>query len=81
MRSHLHSLIVQRQNELERYRLVLEENNPKKILENGYSIITAENGHVVSSIGDLACGQTLRVSLKDGDAKCLVTEIGSERHE
>ncbi len=30
MRSHLHSLIVQRQNELERYRLVLEENNPKK---------------------------------------------------
>lgn len=81
MRSHLHSLIVQRQNELERYRLVLEENNPKKILENGYSVITAENGHVVSSIGDLACGQTLRVSLKDGDAKCLVTEIGSERHE
>lgn len=81
MRSHLNSLITQRQNELERYRLVLEENNPKKILENGYSVITAENGHVVSSIGDLACGQTLRVSLKDGDAKCLVTEIGSERHE
>lgn len=81
MRSHLNSLIVQRQNELERYRLVLEENNPNKILENGYSVITAENGHVVSSIGDLACGQTLRVSLKDGDAKCLVTEIGSERHE
>lgn len=81
MRSHLNSLIAQRQNELERYRLVLEENNPNKILENGYSVITAENGHVVSSIGDLACGQTLRVSLKDGDAKCLVTEIGSERHE
>ncbi len=81
MRSHLDTLISQRQNELERYRLVLEENNPKKILENGYSVITAENGHVVSSTRDLACGQTLKIALQDGYAKCLVTEIGSERHE
>lgn len=81
MRTHLDTLISQRQNELERYRLVLEENNPRKILENGYSVATAENGHVVSSIQDLTCGQTLKISLKDGFAKCLVTEIGSERHE
>ena len=81
MRGHLDALISQRQNEIERSRLVLEENNPKKILENGYSVITAENGHVVSSTRELACGQTLKVSLKDGFAKCLVTEIGSEDHE
>ena len=48
MRGHLDTLISQRQNELERYRLVLQENNPKKILANGYAVVSAENGHVIS---------------------------------
>lgn len=81
MRGHLDTLISQRQNELERYRLVLQENNPKKILANGYAVVSAENGHVVSSIEGLTCGQTLKISLKDGFAQCLIKEIGSERHE
>lgn len=81
MRSLLDTVITERRNDLEKYRIVLEENNPKKILENGYAVLTAENGHVVSSTEQLSTGQLLKVSLKDGFAKCQITEIGSENNE
>lgn len=70
--------LTETENLTERYRLVLEENNPRKILENGYTVLSTEEGRVVTETAQLSKGGSYTITLKDGFAKCLITEIGSE---
>ncbi len=79
MKNRLTSQMTGLSNNLERLRLVLEENNPSKILENGYSVLTSLDGHVVSAIEQLSIDSRYIITLKDGFAKCLITEIGSDK--
>lgn len=65
-------------NILEKHKLILEENNPNKILENGYAVLSDKNGHIISSTGELSAGEQYKISLTDGFAHCLITEIGSD---
>lgn len=81
MKSQLNSRIDLLANTAERCRLVLEENNPSKILENGYTVLTAENGNVITSLNQLQPEDVCRITLKDGYANCLITEIGCDDHE
>lgn len=64
---------------LEKHRLILEENNPGKILENGYAVLSDRSGRIISSAEELAEGEQYNISLSDGFARCLITEIGSDR--
>ncbi|MEE0742474.1 MAG: exodeoxyribonuclease VII large subunit [Emergencia sp.] len=68
-------------SQIDRHRLVLEENNPTKVLESGYSVLTEKNGKVISAACQLTCGEEYKLILKDGYANCLITEIGSDTHE
>lgn len=53
----------------------LEAGNPERILERGYSLVTFENGSIVSSSKSLAPGDNLTLILKDGRVKCDVTFV------
>ena len=66
-------------NTLEKYKLILEENNPNKILENGYAVLSDRSGHIISSARELSAGEQYKISLTDGFARCLITEIGSDK--
>ena len=49
-------------NTLEKHKLILEENNPNKILENGYAVLSDRNDHIISSAGELSAGDQYKIS-------------------
>lgn len=79
MKNALTGRFLELANTLEKHKLILEENNPNKILENGYAVLSDRNGHIISSAGELSAGDQYKISLTDGFARCLITEIGSDR--
>lgn len=81
MKSQLNNKITRLQNQTEHCRVILEENNPSRILDHGYSVLVTEEGQVISSVNQLNTDDTYRITLKDGFAKCLITKIGSEDDE
>ena len=56
LRSGLDMLILSRSNELERLKLILEQNDPHRIMERGYSVIEKE-GRVIHSPEELTDGE------------------------
>lgn len=54
-------------SKIEQEKLLIEENNPKKILALGYSIIEDENKNVINSIGCVSPEKTYKLTLEDGE--------------
>ena len=80
MKQHLQRKIQDNQHKIDSLKLILEENNPLKILESGYAVVSDLDGKVMRSVADLQTDNRYLVQLKDGFAKVLVEEIGSEDH-
>lgn len=76
--SDVHRRLDKCSSQLENALLVLEENNPVKILESGFSVITDESDRVIDSVNELRVDGNYRITLKDGFADCVITEIGSD---
>ena len=81
MKNSLKKQIGDFENRLERCHLILEENNPGKVMAGGYSVLTTEEGKVISSVHQIEQGSHYRLRLSDGYAKCQITETGSEIDE
>ncbi len=64
---------------MERCRLVLEENNPAKVLQSGYTVLHDAEGRIVTETAALRIGERYGLTLRDGHAECVITEIGSEK--
>jgi exodeoxyribonuclease VII large subunit len=64
---------VVRERRLERLALALKHLNPESVLERGYSIVTADDGVVVTDSGALEVGEPLRVRFARGRAEVSVT--------
>lgn len=79
MKRQLASRIEQYEARMERCRLLLEENNPAKILESGYAVLSGADGRVITETAGLTVGEGYNLTLRDGYAKCVITEIGSEK--
>ncbi len=75
MQSALRSILTAAEHKIEKFSLILEENNPKNILSKGYSIMQTPEGEVISSILDLETGSEYEIALKDGTVKVKTTEI------
>ena len=75
MRSALENRIDRRQKDVEKLRIQLELNDPRKILENGYSILEDEAGRVMTDAGDLQTGGVYRVRLARGSAEMKALRI------
>ncbi|NBH61148.1 exodeoxyribonuclease VII large subunit [Anaerotruncus sp. 80] len=79
MKNCLNGQIAKLENELTQSKLLLEENNPAQILENGYSVLTDEDGKVISAVSQLCEKKEYKITLQDGFAKCRITEIGGNQ--
>lgn len=80
MKQLLHRKIQEKQHRVENLRLILEENNPLKILESGYAVISNIDGSIIRSVAELEPDHHYQMKLKDGFAKILVEEIGRDSH-
>ena len=52
----------------------LDALSPLKVLGRGYSIAMNEDEQILTSVQDVACGQTVKLCLQDGTLKCRVEE-------
>ncbi len=74
MQNALRNIMASAEHRLEKYSLILEENNPTNILGKGYSLMQDMNGGVISSISAVSAGSEYLVRLKDGTVKVCATE-------
>jgi exodeoxyribonuclease VII large subunit len=63
-----------RSQELVHAKTMLESVHPKSTLKRGYAILQS-NGKLVSSVEQLAVGQDLEITVKDGSAKARVEKV------
>ena len=49
--------------------------NPMAVLSRGYSAVFDENGKVISSTKDISKGQTINLTLSDGNVQAAVTDV------
>ncbi len=80
MKQQLQRKIQENKHRMDSLKLILEENNPLKILESGYAVVSNPDGKIVRSVRELSADSRYLMQLKDGFARILVEEIGSENH-
>lgn len=80
MKQQLQHNLQEYQHKIDNLKLVLEENNPLKVLESGYTVVSDMDHHVMRRANDLKVDNRYLIQFKDGFAKVLVEEIGSEHH-
>ena len=80
MKQQLQNRIQKHQHHIENLKLVLEENNPLKILESGYTVVSDTEGNTMKSVSQMETGGHYLIQFKDGFAKVVAEEIGSEHH-
>ena len=54
----------------------LEALDPSGIISRGYSIVKDINGKIISSTDDVAAGDDIRITMRDGSISANVTEKG-----
>ncbi len=65
---------VQLVNRIDAVEAVLEQGNPERLLQLGYSIAHTEKGTVVRSVADVGLGEDLHVQVRDGVIHTTVRE-------
>lgn len=63
------------ESRIESLRDTIENLNPSRILEKGYSIIKDGNDLCITEIGDLRSGNEIKIVMRGGDAGALITEV------
>lgn len=64
-----------KKHRIELLKTELEANSPLKILRNGYSHVTDQNGHTVTDCRSLIVGDKLKIRFAEGTAQTSVEEI------
>ena len=59
----------------------LDAMSPLKVLTRGYAMTQDEKGNLVRSVGQVAVGENLTVSLADGTIRATIAEIKENCHE
>ena len=80
MKRQMQQNIQKHQYNIDNLKLILEENNPLKILESGYTVVSDEAGKMMRSAKDLQPDHRYVIRFRDGFAKVVAEEIGSEYH-
>ena len=74
----LRSRLDMYRHELEKRRLLLEENSPKRLLARGYAVVESADGRMVASVSDLHAGSDYRIRMQDGDVLLTAGNIRRE---
>jgi exodeoxyribonuclease VII large subunit len=75
--------LLRNAHQLERLAAGLEAMDPLRVVARGYSVVTDESGHVITSADALRAGMPLRIRLARGAAQAVVSAVepGSESKE
>ncbi len=79
LKTGLQSKIQKYEHKIEEFRLMLEKNNPLRILDEGYAVVTDQDEKTVKSVLEFNLDQTYKIQLKDGFAKCNIVEVNNEK--
>ena len=60
---------------IEQNRITLEENDPRRIMSKGYSILQEDDGKIVSSIYNLEENRRYKIFFKDGSAEFNIADL------
>lgn len=76
---------AEKTNSANRHRFVslasaLDAMSPLKVLSRGYAIASKDDGQLVKSVYDVACGDKLQLNVNDGFIKCTVDESEAKSH-
>ena len=74
----LRSRLDMYRHELEKRRLLLEENSPKRLLARGYAVVESADGRMVASVSDLHEGSDYRIRMQGGDVLLTAGNIRRE---
>ena len=81
LRDGLESKISGVQNRLEQYRTVLRENDPRRILAQGYSIVEDSRGRVMLDANLISPEETYRITFHNGSAVGRLKKTGDGNDE
>ena len=74
MRNDLEKILTDNKNKIERLKLILEENDPYRILGKGYSVIRNDSEEVVNTVDRLTDG-VYEIILSDGKVKVRIEHV------
>ena len=74
MRNNIERLLTDHDNRIERLKLILEENDPFRILGKGYSVIREQDGEVIRKAADLRNG-IYDIVFADGKVKVKIEHV------
>ena len=69
IKNRMRELILINETETERALLILKENDPRKYLEKGYAMVSAEDGTQITSSKKIKKNQLYTLYFKDGESK------------
>ena len=78
MRNYIRLDISEKVSQINQFKTVLEGNDPRRILKNGYAILEDSGGNVVAGIGDMVQNNCYKVTLSDGSGLMeFIEEVNS----
>lgn len=81
MKEAIYTRLLQAQSSIDNLKLLISENDPRRILESGYSIIENGHGKVVTATDNINSGETYKITFSKGSAYYNIEETGSDDHE
>ena len=75
MRENLVTRISSGKERLKLLKALIDASDPKAILSRGYSVVTDEDGHIVSRAEELKVGQTVNIETGSGSAGAEITRV------
>ena len=75
MGENLASRISSGRERIELLKALLDASDPKSILSRGYSVVTDENGHIISRAEELKIGQNVNIETGSGSAGAEITRV------
>ena len=71
----LASRISSGRERIELLKALLDASDPKSILSRGYSVVTDEDGHIISRVEELKIGQNVNIETGSGSAGAEITRV------
>lgn len=79
IRDSFNNRIEMARNQIGSLKMLITENDPRRILENGYSIVEGSNGNVITDAGDIDKSDKYKLLFHKGWAYCTIIETGSDK--
>lgn len=72
MKTYLERKIMDYDNEISHYKLLLKENDPRNVLNKGFAIVTGDSGKPMTSSKKLNTGKKYKITMSDGSKNCVI---------